>query len=154
MNLGAFAVVIAVARKTGSAEIDSFAGACSSTHPALTVAMTIFLFSLAGIPPLGGWFAKFGVFRSRSSRRDGVGRGSSAVVVAVNSVIALYYYANVARQMWMQPVPDDDRTPVRVPFAIQSALVLTVVATLAFGVFPQMVTRFGDMAGQLAAVAP
>jgi NADH:ubiquinone oxidoreductase subunit 2 (subunit N) len=77
-----------------------------------------------------------------------------AVIVAVNSVIALYYYANVARQMWMQPVPDDDRTPVRVPFSIMSALVLTVAATLAMGVYPQMVTRFGDLANQLAAVAP
>jgi hypothetical protein len=56
--------------------------------------------------------------------------------------------------MWMQPVPDDDRTPVRVPFSIMSALVLTVAATLAMGVYPQMVTRFGDLANQLAAVAP
>jgi len=152
MNLGAFAVVIAVSRKTGSAEISSFGGLFEYA-PGLAVAMTIFLFSLAGIPPLGGWVAKFVVFRSLLSAET-VSGAVLAVVVAVNSVIALYYYANVARQMWMQPVPDDDRTPVRVPFAIQSALVLTVVATLAFGVFPQMVTRFGDMAGQLAAVAP
>ena len=62
MNLGAFAVIITLARRTGTAEIDSFAGAFHFA-PGLTVAMTIFLFSLAGIPPLGGWFAKFEVFR-------------------------------------------------------------------------------------------
>jgi NADH-quinone oxidoreductase subunit N len=152
MNLGAFAVVIAVARKTGSAEIDSFGGLFEYA-PGLTVAMTIFLFSLAGIPPLGGWVAKFVVFRSLLSAEN-VSGAVMAVIVAVNSVIALYYYANVARQMWMQPVPDDDRTPVRVPFSIMSALVLTVAATLAMGVYPQMVTRFGDLANQLAAVAP
>jgi NADH-quinone oxidoreductase subunit N len=152
MNLGAFAVVIAVARKTGSAEIDSFGGLFEYA-PGLTVAMTIFLFSLAGIPPLAGWFAKFVVFRSLLSAETSSG-AVLAVVVAVNSVIALFYYANVARQMWMQPVPDDDRTPIRVPFSIAAALVLTGAATLVIGVFPQMVSRFGDLASQLAAVAP
>ena len=61
MNLGAFAVVIAVARKTRSAEIARFGG-LSTYAPGLAVAMTVFLFSLAGIPPFGGWFAKFGMF--------------------------------------------------------------------------------------------
>ena len=58
MNLGAFAVIIAVARKTRSGEIDSFGGLFEYA-PGLTVLMTFFLFSLAGIPPLAGWFAKF-----------------------------------------------------------------------------------------------
>ena len=61
MNLGAFAVVIAVARKTRSGEISSYGGLFSYA-PGLATAMTIFLVSLAGIPPLGGWIAKFGVF--------------------------------------------------------------------------------------------
>ena len=63
MNLGAFAVVLAVARKTRSAEIRSWGGLFEYT-PGLTVLMTMFLFSLAGIPPLGGWLAKFVVFRA------------------------------------------------------------------------------------------
>src|SRR3954471_19098813 len=63
MNLGAFAVVIAVARKTGSGEIASYGGLFQYA-PGLAVVMTVFLFSLAGIPPLGGWFAKLYVFQS------------------------------------------------------------------------------------------
>ena len=63
MNLGAFAVVLAVARKTRSAEISSWGGLFEYA-PGLTVLMTMFLFSLAGIPPLGGWLAKFVVFRA------------------------------------------------------------------------------------------
>ena len=63
MNLGAFAVVLAVARKTRSAEISTWGGLFEYA-PGLTVLMTMFLFSLAGIPPLGGWLAKFVVFRS------------------------------------------------------------------------------------------
>ncbi len=63
MNLGAFAIVIAVSRKTRSGEIASFGGLFSYA-PGLAVAMTIFFASLAGIPPLAGWFAKFNAFRA------------------------------------------------------------------------------------------
>ena len=63
MNLGAFTVVLAVARKTRSGEIDSYSGLFQYA-PGLAVAMTVFLAALAGIPPAGGWFAKFGLFRA------------------------------------------------------------------------------------------
>ena len=115
MNLGAFAVVIAVARKTRSGEISSYGGLFDYA-PGLAVAMAFFLFSLAGIPPLGGWIAKFGVFRSLLAA-GGSWAVILAVIGAVNSVIALFYYANVAREMFMNPVPDGDATPVRVPQA-------------------------------------
>jgi NADH-quinone oxidoreductase subunit N len=143
MNLGAFAVVLAVARKTRSAEISTWGGLFEYA-PGLTVLMTVFLFSLAGIPPLGGWLAKFVVFRALI---DGTTAGgvTLAAVVAVNSVISLYYYANVAREMWMKPVPDGDRTPVRVPVSLSAALALSVLATVAFGV-SNLATRFGDLA--------
>ena len=151
MNLGAFMVVIALARKTASAEITSFGGAFQYA-PGLTVAMTIFLFSLAGIPIFGGWFAKFEVFRAVMAPGTVAGV-VLAVVVAVNSVIALWYYANVAKTMWMDPVPDDgDMSPVRIPPALVSGLVLTVVATIAFGVFPGLVGHFVEAADSVAAL--
>lgn len=150
MNLGAFAVILAVARKTRSAEISSFGGLFEYA-PGLTALMTIFLFSLAGIPPLGGWFAKFTVFRALLSTSNGWAVGL-AVIGGVNSVIALFYYANIARQMWMSPVPDGDRTRIKVPTALAAALGITAIATLAFGVFPQLVAHFGnlsELAGKL-----
>ena len=149
MNLGAFAVVLAVARKTRSAEISSWGGLFEYA-PGLTVLMTVFLFSLAGIPPLGGWLAKFVVFRALVQPDLTVGGVSLAVVVGVNSVIALYYYANVAKEMWMKEVPDGDRTPVRVPFSLAAALAISAVVTLAFGV-SNLATRFGDLAAFLPA---
>ena len=76
MNLGAFAVVIAVARRTRSAEISSYAG-LFQTSPGLAVMMTIFLASLAGIPPLAGWFAKFVMFRSIIDAGNALGRSRS-----------------------------------------------------------------------------
>jgi NADH-quinone oxidoreductase subunit N len=148
MNLGAFGVVLAVARKTRSGEISSFGGLFLYA-PGLTVAMTIFLFSLAGIPPLGGWFAKFVVFRALLDAGGGWAV-TLAVIGGVNSVISLYYYAAVAKEMWMRPVPDEDRTPIRVPTAVAAALVLTAAVTIAVGVFPNLLGRFGDLANFVA----
>jgi NADH-quinone oxidoreductase subunit N len=146
-NLGAFAVVLAVARKTRSAEISTWGGLFEYA-PGLTVLMSVFLFSLAGIPPLGGWLAKFVVFRALIQPDLTVGGVTLAVIVGLNSVIALYYYANIAKEMWMKAVPDGDRTPVRVPFSLGAALALSVVVTLAFGV-SNLATRFGDLAAFL-----
>jgi NADH-quinone oxidoreductase subunit N len=150
MNLGAFAVVLAVARKTRSGEITSFGGLFEYA-PGLTVLMTLFLFSLAGIPPLGGWLAKFVVFQSVID----AGTASAyvlAVVIAVNSVISLYYYANVAKEMWMSPVPDGDKAPVRIPVSLSAAMAISVVVTVAFGV-SNLATRFGDVANFIVATS-
>jgi NADH-quinone oxidoreductase subunit N len=144
MNLGAFAVVMAVARKTRSAELSSFGGLFQYA-PGLTVLLTIFFFALAGIPPLGGWYAKFVMFNSLF---DALTPAAVVlgVVAAVNSVIALYYYANVAKEAWMAPVPDDDRSPIRVPASLGAAIALCAVATLAVGILPQLAGHFGDIA--------
>ena len=72
MNLGAFAVVIAVARRTRSAEISSYDG-LFQTAPTLAVVMGIFLASLAGIPIFAGWFAKFVMFRAIIDAGHGLG---------------------------------------------------------------------------------
>lgn len=144
MNLGAFAVVIALARKTHSGEIRSFGGLFTYA-PGLTVLMTVFLFSLAGIPPFGGWFAKLVIIQAIGSAGTAAAWALGGVL-AVNSVIALYYYANVAREMWMRPVPDGDRTPVRVTTPLQLALAITSVTTVVIGVFPNFFAHIGDLA--------
>ncbi len=137
MNLGAFGVIMAVARKTRSAEISSFKGLFHYA-PGLTVAMTVFLMSLAGIPPLAGWFAKFQVLSALISAENASGV-AMGIVVGVNSVIALYYYGTIARSMWADDAPDGDLTPVRVPPALVSAIVITASVTVVFGVLPQAI---------------
>jgi NADH-quinone oxidoreductase subunit N len=152
MNLGAFAVVIAVARRTGSGEVSSYAGLFRYS-PALAVVMSVFLFALAGIPPLAGWVAKFVVFRSLLSA--GTFWGSAlAVLVAVNSVVALFYYAGVARQMWFEPAPEGVGRTIKVPVALTGALVLATVGTLVLGIFPGLVTHFGEAADLVVASLP
>src|SRR3546814_8132028 len=115
MNLGAFAVVLAVARKTRSAEIDTWGGLFEYA-PGLSVLMSLFLFSLAGIPPLGGWLAKFVIFKALVEPDLTVGGVPLAVFVSAHSLIALSYYANVARSLWLNQVPAADSTTVVGPF--------------------------------------
>lgn len=144
MNLGAFAVVIAVARKTRSAEIDSMNGLFNFA-PGLAVAMTIFLASLIGIPPLGGWYAKFGVMKSLIGAQTGYGY-ALVILLAVNTAIAAAYYLRVARAMWFEEAPDGDVSPVVVPASLRSAIAITVFATVLFGVLPNLLTNAATVA--------
>lgn len=138
MNLGAFGVIIAVARKTRSGEISSFGG-LMTYMPGMTVAMTIFLASLAGIPPLAGWYAKFSVWNALLGAETWMGV-ALAIVMAVNTVIGAYYYLNVAKAMWFDPVPDGDTTPTKVPAGLTGAILIAGVVTVVLGVMPGLVT--------------
>ena len=143
-NLGMFAVIIAVSRKTRSGQIESFGGLFSYA-PALGIMATLFLASLAGIPPLGGWIAKFGAFQALLTSGSGWGY-ALAVIGAVNSVIAFGYYGVVMREIWMKPAPYGDTSPIRTPASIGLALGISTVATLALGVLPGVAMYFGDLA--------
>jgi NADH-quinone oxidoreductase subunit N len=142
MNLGAFAALMAIARKTRSGEIATYSGLFSYA-PALALTMSVFLMSLAGIPPLVGWFAKFVMFRAVLE----AGTGSAVtlgVVAAVNSVIAFFYYANVVRLMFFREAEGVDATPFRVPPALASAIAICTLVTISMGVYPQLFARLGE----------
>ena len=142
-NLGAFAVIIAVARRTRSGEISSFGGLMTYA-PGLGVLMTIFLASLAGIPPLGIWIAKLQAFRALIDA-DTTAAYVLAIIAAVNTVIAAGYYMRVLRQIWMAPVPDGDTTPITAPQPIWLALGITAGGTVVLGILPGLVLRFADL---------
>jgi NADH-quinone oxidoreductase subunit N len=149
-NLGVFGAILAVSRKTRSGDIASLGGLFSYA-PALGVLFTIFLASLAGIPPLGGWIGKFAAFQALLT--DATSSAYVlAVIGAVNSVIAFGYYGNVMREIWMRPVPHGDTTPVVTPSSLQIALGITAVATLVFGVLPGIALHFGDFADIVGAL--
>ncbi|MFM7819541.1 MAG: NADH-quinone oxidoreductase subunit N [Actinomycetota bacterium] len=143
-NLGVFAVILAVSAKTRSGEISSFGGLFSYA-PSLGVLMTLFLASLAGIPPLGGWIAKFVAFQSLLQSQSNWGY-ALAIIGAVNSVVAFGYYGNVMREIWMRPPPDGDVTPIVAPGSLRLALTLTSALTLVFGILPSVGLRFADLA--------
>jgi NADH-quinone oxidoreductase subunit N len=104
MNLGAFWVVMLIANRTGREDIGAYRGLAwrGGAFPAL--ALAIFLFSLAGLPPFAGFLGKFYVFLAGMEGR------LYALVLAglVNSVISLYYYARVVKAMFLdEPGPED-----------------------------------------------
>ena len=137
VNLGAFAVIITVSRRTRSGEITSWGGLFTYA-PALAICMGAFLFALGGIPPAAGWFAKFQLFNAVIS----AGTASAyamGVIMAINSVIALAYYLGVMRTMFMDDVPDGDMTPIKTPVPLFAAVGLAVVATMVFGIVPGLV---------------
>jgi NADH-quinone oxidoreductase subunit N len=144
MNLGAFAVVIAVARRTRSAEITSYDGLFQSA-PTMAVVMGVFLASLAGIPIFAGWFAKFVMFRSIIDAGGGWAIGL-AVIAAVNSVIAFFYYARPIRAMIFHEPATDDRSPLVVPQPLMVAIALTAAVVVVVGIYPQLFARVGELA--------
>ncbi len=150
MNLGAFAVVIAAARRTGSGDVDGWAG-LGTYDPRLGLLAAIFFFSLAGIPPLAGWFAKFVMFRS-IILAGGTSTVVLAVIAAINTVVALYYYARVIKAVWLDAPPAS--VPVAQPAAragsLRLALLIAGVVTVVVGVFPAAASIFGDASRVLA----
>lgn len=146
MNLGAFGAVIAVARRTGSSEIGTFSG-LGKTDPVLALMTSIFLFSLAGVPPLAGWFAKFVMFRAVFDA------GTTAAVIlgviaAVNTVVAFFYYAGVVRRIWFHGPAEapEGVAPRPTPVALTAAMGITTAIVLVVGVYPQFFARIGDLA--------
>src|SRR3989338_434101 len=129
MNLGAFACVVAVVTDSGSESVDAFRG-LARRAPVLALCCAVFLLSLAGLPPLFGFIGKFLLF--------GAAIQSQAVWLAVagvvNSAIALYYYVNIIRQMYL--LSPQQARPLRPAAAVQVALGVCGVATVVFGVFP------------------
>jgi len=138
VNLGAFAVIITVSRRTGTGEIASWGGLFTYA-PGLAVSMAAFLFALGGIPIAAGWFAKFQSFTAVVSANHWMGY-TMGVVMAVNSVIALGYYLGLVKVMFMDDAPDGDVTPIRVPITLGVVVGAAVIFTLAVGVFPSLVS--------------
>lgn len=158
MNLGAFAVAMAVERATGSEYIQDYQG-LAKRAPWLAFSMALFLLSLSGIPPLAGFFGKFYVFNAaiRVAASDGIMVALPgglqinvllwlAIAGAANSAIAVYYYMNVVRLMYFRPAQvSDTEAPERaiVPsVGVQSVIIMTTVVTLLLGILPDLVVRF------------
>ena len=148
MNLGAFGVVIAAANRTKSGEIDAWAG-LGSIDSRLAFLVAAFFFSLAGIPPLAGWFAKFAMFRAVIIA-GGTATVVLAVIAAINAVVALYYYAKVVKAVWLDsPVGEIDAAFDQAG-SLKLALGVAVALTIAIGFFPAIATFVGDASRVLA----
>ncbi len=146
MNLGAFAVAIVIGSRVGSYELDDWRGLIRYA-PGVALTLGVFFMSLAGIPPLAGWFAKFAMF----SATIGVGNWwgySIAIVAALNAVIAFVYYAKVIRATMFDSVPDGvdvaELEGMPIPGAAGLAIAITAVGVIVLGILPGVAASLGS----------
>ena len=132
MNIGTFAVILCMRQKDVMVErIDDLKG-LSKTHPALALALAIFMFSMAGIPPLVGFFAKFYIFLAAIE----AGLYVLAVVGVLSSVIGAYYYVRIVKLMYFDdPLEAFDR-PIGREMAIILAGTSLAIVLLTVGIAP------------------
>jgi NADH-quinone oxidoreductase subunit N len=137
MNLGAWAVVIAVEKPGQAPAVDDFAG-LASTRLGLALAMALFMLSLTGLPPSIGFVGKFYVFRVVID----AGYMWLAVVGVLTSLISAFYYLRVIQVMWMKP-GEGAATPSR---ATDVVVGLAAIATFVVGLFPTPLISLAERA--------
>ena len=144
MNLGAFAVVALLRNQTFSEEIDSFNGV-GWQAPALCTCMAICVFSLVGLPPLGGFWGKLVIFMSLFNIGSNVHwfMWVLLVVGGLNTVFSLFYYIRILKAMFMRQ-PMDEARPVEVPSAIGNYALLIALPVLLLGLFPTWTTHLAN----------
>jgi NADH-quinone oxidoreductase subunit N len=138
MNLGAFAVVTGMSKDSPSLLLSDFDG-LGQRAPGVAVALTIALVSLAGLPPMAGFWGKFFIFKV-AIEHGGVGTWLAAAMV-VNSVISLVYYIAISRTMFFEPLREPVR-PLRMPSLTVLVAVVSALGVLAVGMFPALLTHF------------
>jgi len=139
MTLGTFAVILAMRRKEGNVEqIDDLSG-LSTTHPMMALVLTIMMFSLAGIPPLAGFWAKWYVFLAAINS----GLYALSVIGVLASVVGAFYYLRLIKIMWF-----DEPIGSFVPMAGELRLVLGVSAA-----FTLLYVLIGGPLGNMAQAA-
>ncbi|OGP90590.1 MAG: NADH-quinone oxidoreductase subunit N [Deltaproteobacteria bacterium RBG_16_48_10] len=139
MNLGAFTCIILLGKKgEENTLINDYAG-IGFKYPLLAVSMTIFLLSMAGIPPLGGFMAKFYVFSAAVKSKF----YWLAILGVLNSAISVYYYLRVTVLMYFRE-PEREITGLQFSPASVIALILAVIGTLYMGIFPSNVLSFAQ----------
>ncbi|MBF0121818.1 MAG: NADH-quinone oxidoreductase subunit N [Candidatus Omnitrophica bacterium] len=130
MNMGAFACASFLSSER--APLESFKG-MGRRAPGWALVFSIFLLSLAGLPPLAGFLAKFFVLVAVID----VKQYFLATAVVVNSVVAFFYYLKVIKVMYFEDSPDSQ--PIRIPVSGMIVLAICLSAVLLFGFWPQLI---------------
>jgi len=145
MKGGAFLIVGALICAGIGEKITDYKG-LAKRAPFLAAAMMIFLFSLAGIPPLAGFTSKFFLFASAV----GVPGASSgefvwlAFIAILNSAISLYYYARVVKAMYIEKGTSTEK--IKIPKAFLIAIVICLVFVVLLGVYPDLIYNYCELA--------
>ncbi len=144
MNIGAFAIVILIAKKgETNGTVQDFAG-FAFKRPLLAAVMSLFLFSLAGMPPTAGFIGKFYLFSGAVQQ----GYVWLAIIGVINSAVSVYYYLRVMVFMYMKnPSEEFEWATVTAPVAL--ALIISAAGSIILGVVPSYVMQFAQQAAKL-----
>jgi NADH-quinone oxidoreductase subunit N len=129
MNLGAFYIVMLIADKTGSEDIEDYKG-LGPRAPFITVALAVFLVSLTGLPPTAGFIGKLYLFAALLNH----GWVWLAIVGALNSVISLYYYVRIFRNMYLRS-SEQQVIPLSFTTMQKATVLVLLVPTLLLGLY-------------------
>jgi NADH-quinone oxidoreductase subunit N len=136
-TLGAFGVIAIVEAQAGGDSLSDFAG-LSRRAPVLSFCLAIFVLSLAGIPPLTGFFAKFYLFVSVLGANPGSSAMLWLVVLAIAmSAVSLYYYLRVLKRVYVTE-PSAGTGQIHVPLLSQVVLCILAAAVVVFGCAPHL----------------
>ncbi len=138
-TVGAFGVVSLVEAQTGRDDLEAFAG-LRQRSPLAAVCLLIFLLSLAGIPPLAGFFGKFYLFSSALLGAKGPGLLWLVIVAIGLSVVSLYYYLQVLKQAFVVEAPAD-ASPIVSTRATTAVLIFLAGAVVILGCAPNYLLR-------------
>jgi len=134
--LGAFAVICLALRQADAEDIAALAG-LNRRSPLLASTMTLAMVSLAGIPPMAGFFGKFLLFKAVLEQgAANHGYYCLAFTALVGVVISLYYYFGVVRAIYWSPQPASDLSPIQISGAAKLTLALCIGGMLWIGLFP------------------
>lgn len=134
--VGAFGVVAVVEREAGEARLQNFAGLMRRA-PMVSLCMMVFMLSLAGIPPLAGFFGKFYVFVAAAAAAKNLGLLWLVVLAIAMSAVSLYYYLQVLKQICVVE-PQGPMPPMRTPVLAKAVLVVLALGVLLLGVLPSL----------------
>ncbi len=147
-TIGAFGVVSVVETKTGGDKLSDFSG-LSRRAPVLSFCMLIFLLSLAGIPPLAGFFGKFYLFTSTLTAEPKTFGLLWLVILAIAmSAVSLYYYLQVLKRMYIAD-PPAEAGPIRTPMVSQAAICLIAFSVVLLGCAPNILLAWLQQAIQI-----
>jgi len=134
MNIGAFAIIILIGKKgEPNNNVQDYAG-FGAKHPVLAMCMSIFLFSLAGIPPTAGFIGKFYLFAGAVQE----GYVWLAIIGVLNSAASVYYYLRVMVYMYMKS-PEEEFDWVKLSPAVMLCIIIAIAGVLIPGIIPNSV---------------
>jgi NADH-quinone oxidoreductase subunit N len=138
-TVGAFGVVGVVERAAGSDRMDAFLG-LNKRSPLLAAVLLILFLSLAGIPPLVGFWAKFNLFAAVLRVGGGALPFALVALAIALSAVSLYYYLQVLKRAYVMPATDE--TPIRVHPVTLAVVVAIAAAVVVMGCFPALLQNW------------